>query len=137
MRYAFRCFLAIGVLGLVLAAGPVVAGPPAAPVTGLPTAPVVAHLFLVPARLPDGADAAPRLAGLEAWLAEAFGGYTRLGPARGGWKNERGVIETADNLAYLVTFSRDVSGEIAGRIARDFGERVPYVLTFPAGVFAP
>lgn len=127
MRLMLRCWLTLCVL--VLAAAPALARPGAGP--------VVAHFFLVPARLPDGRDAAPRLAALEDWLAESFGGYTRLGPARGGWKNERGQVETADNLAYLVSFSRDVSGEIAARIGRDFGERVPYVLTFAAGASAP
>lgn len=127
MRLVLRCWLTLCVL--VLAAAPVTARQGAEP--------VVAHVFLVPARLPDGGDAASRLADLEAWLAEAYGGYTRLGPARGGWKNERGQVETADNVAYLVSFSRDVSGDIAARLTRDFGERVPYVLTFPAGVYVP
>lgn len=99
--------------------------------------PVVAHLFLVPAKLADGRDAAPQTAALEAWLAETCGGYTRLGPGRGGWKNETGHLETEANAAYLVTAPRDVAAAIARRLTRDFGVRVPYVLTFPAGVFVP
>jgi hypothetical protein len=99
------------------------------------TQPVITHLFLVPVTLPDGRDAAPALVDLEAWLAESFGGYTRLGTGQGGWKNEPGQVETQVNAAYLVTAPRDVSREIADRLTRDFGERVPYVLVFPAGMF--
>lgn len=97
---------------------------------------VFAHLFTIPASLPDGGDAKARTAELEAWLAETFGGYTRLGPGGGGWKNETGQVETEANTVYLATAPRDFSKEIAARLATDFGERVPYVLAFPAGLFA-
>ena len=98
---------------------------------------VFAHLFTVPAALPDGGDSAAQVSALHAWLAETFGGYTRLAPGgEGGWKNETGVVETEVNTAYLVTAPRDVSKDIAARLARDFGMRVPYVLTFPAALYA-
>jgi hypothetical protein len=122
---AWRALALACLCGLLAAAAP--AGPPAQPVT--------AHLFLVPVTLPDGRDAAERLAGLEAWLAEAFGGYTRLGTGHGGWQNEAGRVETEANAAYLVTAPRDVSRDIGDRLTRDFGVRVPYVLAFPAAMF--
>jgi hypothetical protein len=96
---------------------------------------VFAHLFIVPAALADGSDAGPATAGLEAWLAETYGGYTRLGAGAGGWKNEVGQVETEANAAYLTTAPRDVSKDIAARLAQDFGVRVPYVLVFSAGAF--
>ncbi|MHC1791627.1 hypothetical protein [Solidesulfovibrio sp.] len=96
---------------------------------------VFAHLLVVPAALPDGSAAADRLPAFESWLAETFGGFTRLGSGTGGWKNESGQIETEINTAYLTTASRDVSKDIAARLVQDFGMRVPYVLVFSAGAF--
>lgn len=96
---------------------------------------VFAHLFTVPDALPDGADPAPRIVALKAWLSETFGGYTRLGPGEGGWKNETGAVETETNTVYLVTAPRDVSRDIGAWLAREFGVRVPYVLVLPAALF--
>ena len=98
---------------------------------------VFAHLFVVPAALADGASALAAAAALETWLAETYGGYTRLGAGVGGWKNEVGQIETEANAIYLTTAPRDVSKDIAARLAGDFGVRVPYVLVLPAGAFTP
>ena len=98
---------------------------------------VFAHLFVVPAALADGSDAAPLLPAFETWLTESYGGYTRLGSGSGGWKNEAGQIETEANTVYLTTANRDSSKDIAARLARDFGVRVPYVLVLPAGAFVP
>ena len=92
-------------------------------------------LGIVPATLADGSDAAPRVPEFEAWLTETYGGYTRLGAGAGGWKNETGQIETEANAVYLTTAPRDVSKDIAARLAGDFGVRVPYVLVLPAGAF--
>jgi len=100
------------------------------------TVQVFAHLFVIPVALPDGSDAAERISAFEAWLIEAFGGYTRLGFGAGGWKNESGQPETEANAAYLTTATRDVSKDLAARMLQDFGMRAPYVLVFPAGAFA-
>ncbi|KHK02506.1 hypothetical protein [Desulfovibrio sp. TomC] len=100
------------------------------------TVQVFAHLFIVPATLADGSEAAPRVPDFEAWLAETFGGYTRLGAGAGGWKNETGQIETEVNTTYLTTAGRDCSKDIAARLVQEFGMRVPYVLVLPAGAFA-
>uniref|UniRef100_I2PZ96 DUF3574 domain-containing protein n=1 Tax=Desulfovibrio sp. U5L TaxID=596152 RepID=I2PZ96_9BACT len=97
---------------------------------------VFAHLFTVPTDGAGGTDAAARMPAFEAWLVASFGGYTRLGSGGGGWKNEAGQVEIEGNTAYLATADRDVSKEIAARLVADFGERVPYVLVFPAGLFA-
>ena len=96
---------------------------------------VFAHLFVVPAALADGSSALAAVAALEAWLAETYGGFTRLGAGVGGWKNETGQVETEANAVYLTTAPRDVSKDIAARLAGDFGVRVPYVLVLPAGAF--
>ena len=95
---------------------------------------VFAHLFTVPTSLPEGGDVAAQTTALQAWLAETFGGYTRFGPGEGGWKNESAAIETEANVTYIVTAPRDVSKDIAARLARDFAVRVPYVLVFPAAL---
>ena len=127
MRPALRFALPSCLLVLFLAAVPAWAG----------STPVVAHLFLVPTALPNGRDAAPVLAGLETWLTGTCGGFTRLGTGHGGWRNEQGQAETEANAAYLVTAPRDLSRDIAARLTRDFGVRVPYVLVFPAGMYGP
>jgi hypothetical protein len=108
----------------------------AVPAVGGESQQVFAHLFTVPTVLPGGADAAEQTAALRTWLAETFGGFTRLGAGEGGWKNEEGHLETEANTTYLVTAPRDVSKEIAARLTRDFGVRIPYVLVFPAAVSA-
>lgn len=96
---------------------------------------VFAHLFTVPTDHVDGGDAALKLPALETWLVQSFGGYTRLGAGDGGWKNEQGQTETQANAVFLVTANRDVSKELAARLSHDFGERLPYVLVFPADQF--
>lgn len=102
---------------------------------GAETRQVFAHLFTIPTDGLGGDDASARMPAFEAWLTDSFGGYTRLGPGGGGWKNETGQVETEGNTVYLATADRDVSKEIAARLVSDFGERVPYVLVFPAGLF--
>ena len=77
---------------------------------------VFAHLFVVPAALADGSSALAAVAALEAWLAETYGGFTRLGAGVGGWKNETGQVETEANAVYLTTAPRDVSKDIAARL---------------------
>ena len=124
-QFLRHCVLAVGLACLSLAT------PARAEVVE-----VFAHLFVVPAALADGADAAPVLPAFEAWLAQTFGGYTRMGSGAGGWKNETGQIETEANTVYLTTANRDSSKEIAARLVQDFGVRVPYVLVLPAGAFA-
>ncbi|UJX41822.1 hypothetical protein K9F62_03715 [Desulfovibrio sp. JY] len=95
---------------------------------------VMAHIFTVPAD-PPGGNIDTVLPAFENWLATSFGGYTRLGTGDGAWKNEKGQVETQGNIVFLVTTSRDVSKDIAARLTRDFGERAPFVLVFPAGMF--
>ncbi len=96
---------------------------------------VFAHLFTVPTDLPDGGDDSMKLPGFEGWLAQSFGGYTKLGSGDGAWKNEQGQVEIQGNVVYLVTAARDVSKDLATRLAADFGERQPYILVFAADQF--
>ena len=67
----FRRFLAALLLLGLLGAWPLPAS--------ADTEQVFAHLFVVPAALADGSSALAATASLEAWLAETYGGYTRLG----------------------------------------------------------
>jgi len=107
-----------------------------ASVAAADTQQVFTHLFVVPAVPADGGDATEKTTAFETWLTETFGGYTCLGAGHGGWKNEAGVIETEANTVYLTTAGRDFSKEIGARLMQDFGMRVPYVLVFPAELFA-
>lgn len=126
MRHAIaRCVLFLGLFAVLAAI----------PAHAAESQQVFVHFFLVPARLPDGTPAASRLPDLDAWLTATCGGYTKLGQAEGGWKNETGQVETEANIAYLVSATRDRSKDIAARLSGDFGVRVPYVLVFPAGLF--
>ncbi|WP_428565887.1 MAG: hypothetical protein ACP59X_05450 [Solidesulfovibrio sp. DCME] len=96
---------------------------------------VFAHLFTVPTDLPGGGDDSTKLPGFESWLVQSCGGYTKLGPGNGGWKNEQGQVEVQGNVVYLVTAPRDVSKDLAARLTSVFGERQPYILVFPADQF--
>lgn len=128
MRLFRALLLPLCLLALCLAAGPAAGGE---------SQQVFAHLFMVPTVLPGGEDAAGQTAVLRTWLAETFGGFTRLGTGEGGWKNEEGRLETEANATYLVTAPRDVSKELAARLRQDFGVRAPYVLVFPAALSTP
>ena len=101
---------------------------------GAGTQQVYVHLFTVPTDIP-GSDITKVLPDFEVWLTESFGGYTRLGAGDGAWKNEQGRIEAQGNTVYLASADHDASADIAARLTRDFGERAPYVLVFPAGRF--
>ncbi|MFU2210603.1 hypothetical protein [Solidesulfovibrio sp. C21] len=106
----------------------------AAPAPAQSSRVVMAHIFTVPAD-PPGGNIDAVLPAFENWLATSFGGYTRLGAGDGAWKNKKGQVETQGNIVFLITTGRDVSKDIAARLTRDFGEREPYVLVFPAGLF--
>ena len=102
---------------------------------GAETKQVYAHLFTVPTDIPDGKDITKVLPEFEVWLTESFGGYTRFGAGDGAWKDAQGQIEAQGCTVYLVSADRDAAKDIAARLMRDFGERAPYMLVFPAGRF--
>jgi len=86
--------------------------------------------FVVPAKLPNGAPADTQRAALEAWLIDRAGGYTELGPVRGGWKADDGRVVVEDNVAYLVTIDEDAdefAEELEARIVEDFDQEEAYV----------
>jgi hypothetical protein len=124
VRLGIRALFVLAILACC-AVGPAGAG----------TKQVYVHLFTVPTDLPGGGGITRVLPDFEVWLAESFGGYTRLGAGDGAWKNEQGQIEAQGNTVYLVSADRDASADIAARLTRDFGERAPYMLVFPAGRF--
>lgn len=86
--------------------------------------------FVVPTRLPDGSPADNQRAALEAWLIDRAGGYTELGPVRGGWKADDGRVVVEDNVAYLVSIDEDADDfaeEIEARIVDQFDQEEAYV----------
>ena len=115
-------FCALGLIFLVLGAGTGLAG----------DSPVYVHYFAAPLRLPDNRSAGAQLSRLRKQLVELAGGYTEQGRGLGGWKNEKGRLETQAVLTFLVSADRDLSAEIAALLARDFKEREPYVLVWQA-----
>jgi len=88
---------------------------------------MVRYFFVVPQDLPDGTSSEPQRKALEAWLVQQAGGYTRLGPCRGGWQNGRDLIEE-DSIAYFVVGPDGLRSQIEQRIVRQFKQRQALVV---------
>jgi hypothetical protein len=87
---------------------------------------LVRYFFVVPQTLPDGGSSAPQCKALEAWLARTAGGYTRLGPCKGGWLHGGEIVEE-DNIAYFVVGPDGLEPRIKRIIIEQFQQRRAFV----------
>ncbi len=116
--------------GLVLAVALLAAGCDHGGVaTTQPTAAAgqVRYFFVVPQWLPDGRGTGPQRKSLEGWLADKAGGYTQIGPARGGWRHGRDLIEE-DSIAYFVVGPAGLKPQLERIIVEQFGQRQAFVV---------
>jgi hypothetical protein len=88
---------------------------------------VARYFFVVPQWLPNGESTGPQRQVLEKWLVERAGGFTRLGPARGGWQHGKDLIEE-DAIAYFVVGPDGLRGEIEKTILERFRQRQAFVV---------
>lgn len=89
------------------------------------------HFTVVPAVMPDGSDPGPALVEFRAELVRLAGGYTELGPSKGGAMHPEGVVHE-ENIAFLIGAERDLSGQLKALVKRLFGEANVFILTWPA-----
>jgi hypothetical protein len=89
------------------------------------------HFTVVPAVLPDGSDPGPALVEFRAEVARLAGGYTELGPSKGGAMHA-GVVVHEENIAFLIGADRDLSVELKALVRRLFGEANVFILAWPA-----
>lgn len=120
-----RCvMLALAALALTLALG-------AADARAEGAKPFHVHFTVVPAVLPDGSDPGPALVEFRAEVARLAGGYTELGPSRGGAMHAGAVVHE-ENIAFLIGADRDLSVELKALVRRLFGEANVFILAWPA-----
>ncbi len=87
------------------------------------------YFFVVPQYLPDGRATNRLRDRLEKWLVAEAGGYTRVGPCRGGWHNGKDLIEQ-DNTAYFVVGPAKLKPEIEQWITRWFDQQQAFVVAW-------
>ncbi|MUM76072.1 hypothetical protein GKC30_00310 [Pseudodesulfovibrio sp. F-1] len=88
------------------------------------------HFTVIPAVMPDGSDPGPALVEFRAELIRLAGGYTELGPSRGGKMHPEGIVHE-ENIAFVVGADRDLSGQIKTLTRRLFGEANVFILAWP------
>ncbi|WP_285907920.1 hypothetical protein [Pseudodesulfovibrio pelocollis] len=91
------------------------------------------HFTVVPAVMPDGSDPGPALVEFRAEVARLAGGYTELGPSRGGAIHS-GVVVHEESIAFLIGADRDLSAQIKALVRRLFGDANVFILAWPATV---
>lgn len=92
--------------------------------------PFQVHFTVVPATMPDGSDAGPALEQFKAEVIKLAGGFTELGPSRGGSLHPDGVHHS-NNIAFLIGADRDLSAELKALTLRLFGETSVFILVWP------
>lgn len=92
--------------------------------------PFKVHFTVVPATMPDGSDAGPALEQFKAEVIKLAGGFTELGPSRGGSLHPDGVHHS-NNIAFLIGADKDISAELKALTLRLFGETSVFILVWP------
>ncbi|MBN1347518.1 MAG: hypothetical protein JXQ73_32810 [Phycisphaerae bacterium] len=85
------------------------------------------YFFVVPQWLPGGASSKPQREALEQWLVQRAGGFTRIGPVRGGWHDGKDLIEE-DSIAYFVVGPVGLKPVIETRVLGEFKQRKAFVV---------
>jgi len=87
------------------------------------------HFTVVPAVLPDGSDPGPALVEFRTELIRLAGGYTELGPSRGGKMHPEGLVHE-ENIAFLIGADRDLSDQLKALTKRLFHEVNVFILAW-------
>ena len=98
---------------------------------------VYVHFFVVPAAVKSGKNLSEELTTLRQKLVSLAGGYTELGPSRGGSKGPNGEVETEDNYSFLVAAPKNITAELKKYIPEHFATEHPFVLVWEAASSFP
>jgi hypothetical protein len=93
---------------------------------------VYVHFFVVPESVKEGKKLADELAELREKLVSLAGGYTELGPSKGGSKEPDGRLDTESNIAFIVSAPRNITADLEEYISRHFATKHPFILVWQA-----
>ena len=91
------------------------------------------HFVVVPAVMPDGADASPMIMEFKKEVIAMAGGYTELGPSKGG-AVEDGVLVQQENVSFVIGAKKDISKELKALSEKLFKGKGAFILAWPGKV---
>ncbi|QGY41636.1 hypothetical protein GM415_16410 [Pseudodesulfovibrio cashew] len=111
-------------LCLVLAAGAAQAGE---------QEPFVVHFVVIGKVLPDGSDSAPLMDEFKLEVLKLAGGFTELGPTRGGSLHDN-VVRSEENVSFIIGAKKDISVELKALTDRLFKDGGAFIMSWPGKV---
>ena len=95
--------------------------------------PFFVHFVVVPSATQYGAETRAAILKFEEEVILLAGGFTELGPSRGG-SIENGVVKPQENLSFIIGADRDVSKELKALSRKIFKDDGAFILAWPGKV---
>jgi len=95
--------------------------------------PFFVHFVVISKTMPNGLDFDAAVLSFKEEVIKLAGGYTDLGPTRGGSLNA-GNVKHRDNLSFIIGAKKDVSVELKKMTKRLFGGDGAFILAWPGKV---
>lgn len=90
----------------------------------------VVHFVVVPQTLASGYDSAPVVLEFKKAVIELAGGFTELGPSRGGSVGD-GMVKHEQNISFVIGADRDISMELQELADRLFDGKGVFIMSWP------
>ncbi|WP_319466136.1 hypothetical protein [uncultured Pseudodesulfovibrio sp.] len=87
------------------------------------------HFTVLPQKMPSGADSWPVVMEFKTKVMELAGGFTELGPSRGGSLHPDSVHHE-ENLSFLIAADRDISADLKKLITSYFNKENAFILVW-------
>ncbi len=91
--------------------------------------PTFIHYTILPQKLNDGSDSWPLVMEFKTEVIKLAGGFTELGPSRGGSLHPDSVHHE-ENISFLVAADKDVSAELKKIIQKLFNDEKVFILVW-------
>jgi len=91
------------------------------------------HFVVVPAVMPDGSDASPMIMEFKKEVIGLAGGFTELGPSKGG-ALENGKVVHQENVSFIIGAKKDISKELKALTEKLFQGKGAFILAWPGKV---
>ncbi len=95
--------------------------------------PFFVHFTVVSKTMPDGSDSGPAVLKFKEEVIKLAGGFTELGPTRGGSLHPDGVHQQ-DNLSFIIGADKDISKDLKKMTQRLFKGDGAFILVWPGKV---